>query len=87
MAKMYLANENGDWWEHGKLYAVSAADLKKHLASQGDYDADEIKNPASIDKLDDHIKAAGKKVSLGMPAAKKAVRPSRNAPGSKKKKK
>ena len=87
MAKMYVANSNGDWWEHNQLYAVSAADLKKHLAAQGDYDASEIKNPANIDKLESHIKAAGKKVSLGMPAAKKTARPSRNAPGSKTKKK
>jgi hypothetical protein len=89
MAKMYVANDNGDWWEHnnGKLYAVSASDLKKHLTAQGDYDASEVKNLESIDKLDDHIKAAGKKVSLGMPAAKKTARPSRSAPGSKTKKK
>jgi hypothetical protein len=87
MAKMYVANENGDWWEHsgGKLYAVSAADLKKHLTAQGDYDASEIKDPSMIDKLDDHIKAAGKKVSLNSPTKKAA--PARKAPGSKPKKK
>lgn len=87
MAKMYVANDNGDWWEHnnGKLYAVSAADLKKHLTAQGDYDSSEIKNPSNIDKLDSHIKMAGKKVTLNMPAQKSA--PSRKAPGSKTKKK
>ena len=87
MAKMYVANGNGDWWEHSKggLYAVSAADLKKHLAAQGDYDASEVKNPANIDKLDRHIKAAGSKVSITAPAKK--PRSSRMAPGSKAKKK
>ena len=84
MPKMYIANENGDWWEHGKLYAVSASDLKKHLAAQGEHDPQEIKNPDSIDKLDSHIKAAGKQVSINALVKKSST--SRMTPTTKKKK-
>lgn len=55
--RMFIANANGDWWEHtaDPLYAITESELRKALGPE--YAGEELGN---IDKLDRTIRWAGK---------------------------
>jgi hypothetical protein len=60
---VYIANSNGDWWEHtsdSRLFILDTADL-----TQGQFDAImEDVGELEGDKFEDVIREYGKKVTL-----------------------